>query len=164
MEWLLLGVLLLFGLTVLRGAPYVPTHKKAIELALDRLSLQAGDVVVDLGSGDGAFLKEAAKRGLIAYGYEINPLLCVLSWLRCLAYRQSVHILWRDFWFTDLPQGTKGVFIFAGGPFMSRLAKKLEAQAQQQAFTVVSYGFELPHKKLHKAKNGLYSYIFDKNK
>lgn len=144
--WLIATILiLLFGLTVFRGAPYVPTHRRQVEKVLDMLDLEKGDVVVDLGSGDGVFLKAAAKRGLVAYGYEINPLLCLVAWVRCAPYRDRVHIRLRDFWFSSLPPNTKAVFVFAGGPFMSKLARKLEVEADKHApFYVASYGFELP--------------------
>lgn len=146
MTLLLVVIILLFGLTVFRGAPYVPTHRRHVEKALDLMDLNKGDVVVDLGSGDGVFLRAAAERGLIVYGYEINPLLCLVAWLRCYSYQHQVTIKWRDFWLSNLPKDTKGVFVFSGGPFMKKLALKLESEASKRSepFHLVSYGFELP--------------------
>lgn len=140
------ALIFLFGLTALRGAPYVPTHKRAVETALDMLKLQPSDVVVDLGSGDGVFLRAAAARGLRAYGYEINPLLCLVAWLRCRRQRQLVTVLWRDFWLSELPPETKAVFVFLNGAFMKRLERKLRAAATQRSsdIFVASYGFRLP--------------------
>lgn len=159
MFWFVVGALfLLFGLTVFRGAPYVPTHRRHVEAALDLLALKKGDVVVDLGAGDGIFLKAAAKRGLVAYGYEINPVLCIVAWLRCLPYRSQVKIRWRDFWLSSLPADTKGVFVFAGGPFMRKLARKLEAEAKSRSFYVASYGFELSEYKLLNQREGINLY------
>ena len=159
--WLVFGVILLiFGLTVFRGAPYVPTHRQQVEQALDLLDLKKGDTVVDLGSGDGVFLKAAAKRGLTAYGYEINPILCVIAWLRCWKYRKRVHILWRDFWFSAFPSGTKGVFVFTAGPFISKLEAKCLSESNQQHFKMVSYGFQLQGKDSQKSRNGLHLYRF----
>jgi len=162
MFWLFIGILLLFALTVFKGAPYVPTHRRQVEVALDLLELQAGDVVVDLGSGDGAVLKAAAKRGLVAYGYEINPILCLVAWLRCWRYRKRVRIVWADLWRVRLPDETKGVFIFAGGPFMLRLAKKLtdESAGLGKPFRVASYGFALPGVTLAKAAEAVNVYQF----
>lgn len=149
MEWLLLAVVvigLFFGLTVFWGAPYVPAHKTDVTVAFGLLNLKPGDLLVDLGSGDGVVLREAANRGLRAYGYEINPLLCLASRWRCRQHGNKVHIFWRDFWLADLPEDTKGVFVFAGGPFMKRLAKKLQNDANKlgRPLMVVSYGFGLP--------------------
>ena len=87
MYWFLLAaVILLFGLVAFRGAPYVPTHRRKIMAALDLMNLKSNDMVVDLGSGDGNFLIAAARRGWRAVGYEINPVLCLISWLRCLPW------------------------------------------------------------------------------
>jgi precorrin-6B methylase 2 len=156
-----LGLLLLFGLTVFRGAPYVPAHKRSIEIALDLLNLQPGDLVVDLGSGDGSILIAAAKRGLRAQGYEINLLLCLITWFRARRFDGRVRVLWRDLWPAQLPANTKGIFIFSGGPFMKRLARKLEAEATrlQKPLRVVSYGFALPGYKPQKSHSGMQLFI-----
>ncbi|HEU5187306.1 MAG TPA: hypothetical protein VFT87_02260, partial [Candidatus Saccharimonadales bacterium] len=71
--WLFLSIVFIcFGLVVFRGAPYVPTHKRAIKKMLQELPLKEGDLMVDVGSGDGVVLKTAAEQGLRAIGYEIN--------------------------------------------------------------------------------------------
>lgn len=163
MIWWIIGILVvLFGFTAFRGAPYVPTHRRQVQKALNLLNLKPGAIVVDLGSGDGVFLKAAAQRGLIVYGYEINPLLCAIAWLRCFKYRKQIHILWRDFWLTPLPKNTKGVFIFTAGPFLKKLNKKIIQEAKQQSFTIVSYGFEIPERKDLYVKDGLHMYAIEK--
>jgi hypothetical protein len=150
MEWLsiiVLGLILLFGLTAFYGAPYVPTHRKQVEVALDLLSdhLRKGDTVLDLGSGDGVFVLAAAKRGFRAIGYEINPLLCIIAWCRCWRYRSLASIKLRDFWLTPSPH-VKAIFMFGGGPFMKRLGRKLSAEraTRTEPLFVVSYGFPIP--------------------
>jgi len=92
------------------------------------------------------WLEAAAERGLVAYGYEINPLLCIIAWLRCRRYGKRVRILWRNFWLTELPVETKAVFVFAAGPFMKRLAHKFERELNHRTvpFYVASYGFTIP--------------------
>jgi hypothetical protein len=160
---LLIIVFLIFGLTVFRGAPYVPAHRRDVEAVLDALELRPGDVIVDLGSGDGVVLLAAAKRGLVAYGYEINPLLCVVAWLRCRHYSKQVKILWRDFWLSDLPADTKAIFVFAAGPFMKKLADKFNRMATQhnQQFHVASYGFKLPGVQSIRTIDGSFIYLYD---
>lgn len=160
---LCIGLLVLLFAGFLRGAPYVPTHGRAIETALDLLNLPKGSVVVDLGSGDGSFLIAAAKRGLKTYGYEINPILYVVSWCRSLKYRDRVQIRLRDFWLSSLPTETDAVFVFLGEVFMPRLARKLDsfARARQKPIYLASYGFALPDKKSLQLKNGLYLYRLD---
>lgn len=158
--WLiLLVVLAAFALIAFVGAPYVPTHKAAIVRALDMLPLKPGDRVVDLGSGDGRFLLAAAKRGLRATGYELNPFLYVFSALLCFRFRGQVSIELANFWTKKLPSDTKAVFVFGAGPFMQRLAKKLRQRARgDKALYVISYGFELPGLKPMANQEGLYMY------
>lgn len=154
------GVLLLFAAVSLRGAPYVPTHRRTIETALDILPLKMGDTIVDLGAGDGAFLKAAANRGLKAVGLEINPILCIVAWLYCWRVRDQVTILWRDFWLTDIPPDTKAVFVFLAGPYMNKLAHKLKQQmaTRSQPLWVVSHGFAIPGLTATKERAGLHVY------
>lgn len=54
-----------------------PTPDAVVEAALDRLALQAGERLVDLGCGDGRVLVAAAKRGLDAVGVEADARLAV---------------------------------------------------------------------------------------
>src|SRR5258708_11669441 len=126
------GILFLCAWTVCVGPPYVPTPRGKIAVALDLLRLPAGATVVDLGSGDGTFLLAAVHRGLVAYGYEMNPLLWGLSKLRCRRYGGQVNIVLCDFWSTPLPSETKAVFIFAAAPLMSRPAEKLPQACAQR--------------------------------
>ena len=157
--WWLVGFLIVcFGLIVFRGAPYVPTQRKQAEVALDLLELRPGEVLVDLGSGDGVLLKAAAERGIQAHGYELNPVLCVISYLRCWRYRHLVKVHLRDFWLTPLPAHTKGIFTFLAEPFMKELTKKLEKEASGARF--VSYGFMLPSRKPIRSVRGMHLYWF----
>ena len=143
--WILGGVLLVFGLVVLRGAPYVPTHRVGVRGALDMFDLPKGSTIVDLGSGDGVFLKAAAEQGYRVIGYELNPFLCVISYIRCWRYRSRVSVRWRDFWLSPLPPETDAVFVFLAGPYLRRLDAKLSKEKQgSKKMPVVSYGFEIP--------------------
>lgn len=141
--WALGVAIALFLVVVLRGAPYVPTHRPSVERALDMLDMPKGSRLIDLGSGDGVFLKAAAERGYWVVGYEINPILCVVSYLRCWRYRNRVTVRWRDFWLTRLPADTDAVFVFLAGPYLHRLHKKLQRE-RTKPLIVVSYGFLIP--------------------
>ena len=54
-------------------APYVPTPPEALALMLDLARVGPGDRLIDLGSGDGGIVIEAARRGARAVGIEIDP-------------------------------------------------------------------------------------------
>ncbi len=145
--WFLLCLTILpFGYVLLFGAPYLPTRKAQARLALDVLNLKTGEIFVDLGSGDGAVLIEAAKRGLICYGYELNPFVWLVSWVRTIKYRKNVKIFLGNFWNKKIPLNTRGVFVFLLDPYMSKLDKKLQSELKKGSL-LVSYTFAIPEKK-----------------
>lgn len=160
MIWIILSLIILpFGFVLLFGAPYLPTRKAQANLALDLLKLKEGDVFVDLGSGDGAVLIEAAKRGYRCYGYELNPLVWAVSKLRTIKYGAQVTIYCKNFWAEPLPKNTKGVFVFLLEKYMVKLEGKL-GEELASGTKVVSYTFMLPNKKHSIAKEALFLYKY----
>lgn len=159
MIWLILALLVLpFGFVLLYGAPYLPTRKAQAKEALDLLDLKEGEVFVDLGSGDGAVLVEAASRGLICYGYELNPFLWLVSKIRTHKFGHEVHIYCKNFWNEPLPKNTKGVFVFLLAKYMPKLDEKLTAELKRA--TLVSYTFQIPNKKPKAVKGALFVYKY----
>jgi len=60
--------------------PYVPTPQVVVDRMLDLAKLKTGETVIDLGSGDGRIMIEAATRyGARGFGVEIDPRLVKLS-------------------------------------------------------------------------------------
>lgn len=54
--------------------PFVPTPQEVVERMLQLAQVKPGDVVYDLGSGDGRIVITAAKKyGVKAVGFEIDP-------------------------------------------------------------------------------------------
>jgi len=55
-------------------APFVPTPQEVVERMLELAEIRKGDLVYDLGSGDGRIVITAArKHGVKAVGFEIDP-------------------------------------------------------------------------------------------
>lgn len=147
MIWWFVGSLLVvsFGLVALRGAPYVPTLRRQIEQALDLAQVGPRDLVVDLGSGDGVVLKMAAQRGARAVGYELNPVLCVVSWLRTWRCRGKVQIKCADMWrLRSLPADTTVVYVFATSRDIRKVDVCMRRWSAGRELKLVSYGFEIP--------------------
>jgi predicted RNA methylase len=58
-------------------APYIPTPESIVDRMLDAAHIKAGEVVYDLGSGDGRVVIAAVQKyGAKAVGVEIRPDLC----------------------------------------------------------------------------------------
>jgi hypothetical protein len=54
--------------------PYVPTPQAVVDRMLDMAQVKAGDMLIDLGSGDGRIMITAAQRhGARGFGVEIDP-------------------------------------------------------------------------------------------
>ena len=57
-------------------APFVPTPPEVVSRMLELAEIRLGDVLYDLGSGDGRVVVAAAKQfGIRAVGFEIDPVL-----------------------------------------------------------------------------------------
>ncbi len=144
--WLAFVIVLVFGGTAFLGAPYVPSKRRDINRAFDKLyRLKSGDLLVDIGSGDGVVLRQASKRGARAVGYEINPILVVISrWLS--RNNPDVTVRLTNFWHSRLPQATTVVYLFGDGRDIKRMDAWLQKQANLLAkpLAIISYGFTLP--------------------
>ena len=84
--------------------PYVPTPQAVVDKMLDMAQVKAGDVVVDLGSGDGRIMITAARRhGAQGFGVEIDPRLVQRSneEARRLGIADRVKFLRQDLFNTD---------------------------------------------------------------
>lgn len=53
--------------------PYVPTPQEVVNKMLDMAKVKEGDMVYDLGCGDGRIVINAAKRGARGVGIDLNP-------------------------------------------------------------------------------------------
>lgn len=160
MVWLVAFILVLpFSLVLLYGAPYLPTREKQATEALKLLGLKKGDLLVDLGCGDGAVLIVAAKQGIRCIGYEINPYVYLIARVRTWRYRGLVTIKMKNFWSETIPSQTKGVFVFLLDKFMVKLEDKLSNELKKGT-KLVSYTFEIPNKKIHKKSGALLLYKY----
>ncbi len=152
-------LVLLFGFVVFFGAPYLPTLSKQKAAALDLLDLEPGQTLLELGSGDGAMLKAAAEKGLKVVGYELNPLLVIISYVRTWKYRDSVTIHWANYWWHMWPR-TDGIYVFLLDRYMEKLDKKIIQNYPEQKVKLASFAFKIPGKDIAKEKNGVYLYTY----
>lgn len=142
------AVFVSFLLIVFRGAPFVPTRKQDMGMLFELHRFRSDEVLVDLGSGDGRVLEEAARRGVRAVGYELNPFLVWFSRIRLSRHASRPEVYLADFWRTGLPDQTAVVFVFLAGPFMAKLDRKLKRETARLGhdITLISYGVPVPGK------------------
>jgi SAM-dependent methyltransferase len=90
-----------------RGAPWVPTSMSMVRKMLTLAEVGPGDLVYDLGCGDGRMIVTAARRyGSRAVGIEIDPLryLWCQMLITVLGLRRRVRIVYGDFFNQDLSE------------------------------------------------------------
>lgn len=161
MEWLLL-VALSFGLVALIGAPYVPSHRSAVRRAFRELySLSPDDTVVDIGSGDGRVLQIVSSFGAKAVGYEVHPILWVVSKLWLLADRR-VCVLLRNAWQVRFPDEVTVVYIFSVTRDEHRLIRLIEREVARlhRPLVLICYGSPLKSRRVKKTIGGHHRYDF----
>lgn len=125
------------------GALFTTTHSSKIQKILDSVLMKPGQIVYDLGCGDGRFLVSAYRRyGVRAIGYEINPLAYLLAKMRVWLTHSKVDIYYKDFWKVNLGDADI-VFCYLFPDVMDRLREKL-TQELKLGTQIISCNFAVP--------------------
>lgn len=158
--WLVIMILsFCFGFVLLFGAPYVPTLTPQVQIALRLADLKKGQTLLELGCGDGKVLVAAGKAGCKAIGYELNPILALICWLRTRKFKGRVTVVCGNFWTAKWPP-TDAIFTFLHPRFMNKLDKKI-IQSYDEPVKLVSFAFPVPDRKPAMSEKGilLYKYL-----
>lgn len=150
-----------FGFVVFFGAPYVPTLKSQMHDIVSIYPLSEKEVFVDIGSGDGVVLREVAKQGAKAIGYELNPWLFLVS--KIVSRKdKNISIHFANFWNVKLPEDTTIIYTFLNGRYMPKLQQKLQHHVNDtgRQLYFMSYGFEMKGQKLVKKQGAMHLYRF----
>ena len=127
---------------IIIGAPYVPTPHEVVDKMLEMAEVEEDDTLYDLGSGDGRIILEAADRyNARAIGIEADPLRVLWSRarIRSREMQDRVHVVWGNFFRTDLSEATV-VTVYQGKGINRKLVDKLEEELKPGT-RVVSYSF-----------------------
>jgi SAM-dependent methyltransferase len=127
---------------VIDGGPYVPTPGDVVERMLELAGVKAGDIVYDLGSGDGRLVIEAAVRyGARGVGVEREARLVEMARAAAKAAKVADRVSFRqgDLFDTDL-RGATVVTLYLLPRLLERLLPKLRAELAPGT-RVVSHDF-----------------------
>jgi hypothetical protein len=105
-------------------------------------------------------LVAAAQKGVNTIGYELNPVLVLISYIRTSPYRHRVKIVWGNYWLMKLPE-TDGIYTFLLDKYMEKLDKKIVQNYPDKKIKLASHAFKIPDKKIAKEKQGVYLYKYN---
>ena len=133
--------LLWYFVPIFAGIPWVPTKENRIRKALCLADLKPGEVLFDLGSGDGRVPIIAARTfDACGIGIEISPLHCLLAlyhiWRAGL--RKRVSIRWLNYYRVDLSRADV-IYFYGHSRFVEKLKRHLDGKLKDGA-RVISIG------------------------
>ena len=109
------------------GDPYVPTPLDLVRAKLEFGEVEEGDVVFDLGCGDGRVLILAAEEyNTDGIGVELQPSVAELAWSNVSDHQleDQVEIRCEDYFETDLSEADL-VILYLTGRSLHSLSEKL---------------------------------------
>ena len=159
------AIVAVLGIGVLAGgAPFLPTRKIWINDAMKLANINANDVIVDLGSGNGAVMKSALKCGAKrAIGYEINPFLVIWSRLKLWKFRGKYDVIAADFFKIEFPRDTTIIYIFQVDKVLKKIPELIadwHKKNPARKIRIIVFGFDIPNKKPARELNGMKLYEF----
>ncbi|MBS3787059.1 class I SAM-dependent methyltransferase [Candidatus Bipolaricaulota bacterium] len=133
------------GWNLTLDALWQPSDHETISLILETLEVSSGDLVYDLGCGDGRWLTRIVKdRGARAIGVEIDPVRAIISRLRLILSGSSsrAKVIWGNMYKVDLT-GADAVILFLSEEANKKLSSKFNRELTQGA-RVASFYHKLP--------------------
>lgn len=122
---------------------FIPTPAPVVDEMLRLARLQPGELLIDLGSGDGRIVIAAAAAGARAIGYEIDPTLVAASTAEIAALGLETRAAIRDSNLFDADLSEADVVTLYLSPAMNRrLIPQLEAM--KPGARIVSHDFDIP--------------------
>ncbi|KKR50806.1 MAG: hypothetical protein UT84_C0006G0008 [Candidatus Curtissbacteria bacterium GW2011_GWA1_40_16] len=151
----------LFSVGLFFELPYVATKEDKVKTIIKLAGIKKGETVIDLGSGDGRLLFAAAKLGATAVGYELNPLLVIITTLRAriMGLSKNVIVKKRSLWEADL-KTADAVFVYGRKHTMKRFEDFVYKNCKKGTRITVNSDktVAFPSKKALKSENGIFLY------
>jgi SAM-dependent methyltransferase len=120
-----------------RGAPWLPTEKDAVQRFVKFADIKKGEKFYDLGCGDGRLVFAAAKEGAEAKGLEVAlfPFL-LASFLKMFQKeKRNIRILYKDVFLTNLSDADV-VYFFLLPKIYPKVKEKLEKEMKKGSMVV----------------------------
>ncbi len=131
-----------FVVAVFGGGPFVPTPKKAVIKILKHAHVRKGDILYDIGAGDGRFLHYAEKLyGAKATGFEIDPFVYALAKFKQILFGWKGRMIRGNFQNYSLKDADI-VVCYMLPDTLRKYQKKFEDELRQGC-KIISYTFHI---------------------
>jgi SAM-dependent methyltransferase len=128
------------------GGPFVPTSIKAVKEVLKAADIKEGDIVYDLGAGDGRFVHFASKiYKAKSKGFEIDPFVFFLSKLRQWLWKWQGEMTYANFEKVNLKDADL-IICYLLPNTLKKYQKKFEKELTKGT-KIISYAFKVGNMK-----------------
>lgn len=126
------------------GCPYVQTGKKRIDRIVKEIDLKENDFILELGCGDGYFLRSAARNHQIkGLGIDIHGLAILKGIILArLAGLKNIQFKRENLFKCDVSRANV-IYLFLISDVLEKLAPKLKKECAPGTM-IISHGFKLP--------------------
>jgi hypothetical protein len=131
-------------------APFISTNKKIIKKAVEKIQLNVGETVYELGCGRALFLKSLAKKFPAARyrGVEHSLLPYWLAKLQNAVAKSKIEIIKDNFFKINLSDANL-IYCYLNPKMMEELSLKIKSECRPGT-KIISYQFSLPGARLEK--------------
>lgn len=138
--------------------PYFETSRYRVTSMVELSGVKKGELVADLGSGDGRIAIEFAKKGAKVTAFEINHSLIdeSLENIKKEKVSDNINVLQENFWNADLSLYDI-ICIYPMPDIMEELEKKLEKELRPGTRILTNY-YMFPNWKYLKTLDKVYLY------
>ncbi len=155
---IILTIIILPGMyAAFTTGPFVPSARKRHKSMINLADLKSGDIVYDLGCGDGRLVFDASPKVKKAIGYELSIPLVLYGKLRSLFIKGNPAIKFGNIWKQDYKDANV-IFCY----LMPGAMKKFYAQIWPRltpGTRVISNSFQIHDVKPVKVDDHVYLYI-----
>lgn len=125
------------------GSPYVPTRKNELDYILQAAKLKKGDYLLEIGCGDGRFLRKAAQKyGVVGMGVDINRFVLAMARFKTKHQRiDNIEFKAQNIFDTDFGRAD-AIYIFLMPDFIKKLKGKMERECKRGTL-IISHGFRV---------------------